>query len=105
MLIFTAKLTKKRIIATVVVLGILLCGVVLLTAKRTPEASAETAGSTPVTQGIKSNTDRMAYLSALGWKTGAQETQAQEVRIPDTFDEVMTSYNQIQLQQGFDLLN
>ena len=102
MFIITAKLTKKKIIAAVVVVGILLCGMVLLLATGSPDASAET--SAPVTKGIKTNTDRTAYLSQLGWKTGAQEVQAQEVRIPDTFDEVMTSYNNLQLQHGFDLL-
>jgi len=107
MFIFTAKLTKKTLIAAVVVCGLLLCGLVWLAADKSgpDDESREAASKAPVIQGIKSNDDRLTYLSSLGWKTGAKEVTAQEVRIPETFNEVETSYNEIQKQHGFDLLD
>jgi len=103
MFVITAKLTKKKLIAAVVACGLLLCGLVLLMANREPAAAQEAFGSDSAVQRVKNNADRILFLSAMGWETGAQETQAKEVRIPDTFNESMTSYNQLQQQQGFDL--
>ena len=104
MFIFTAKLTKKKLIALVTGCGLLLCGLVFWVYGHDSAVSRETAGTIPLTQGIKTNADRLAYLSSLGWETGAQEIGLQEVRIPDSFDDVMTSYNQLQQEHGFDLL-
>ncbi|MDR3207763.1 MAG: DUF4830 domain-containing protein [Oscillospiraceae bacterium] len=103
MFIFTAKLTKKKLIAAAVAGGLLLCGLILLVSNLGGGRRDEAAVA-PVTKGIKTNDDRLAYLSALGWKTSEKETEAQEVLIPEAFNDVMNVYNELQRAQGFDLL-
>ncbi len=49
------------------------------------------------------NADRIAFISACGWETGATHCDMTEVRIPTNFDEVYEEYNTIQQLQGFDL--
>ena len=51
------------------------------------------------------NEERIAFLAQFGWKTDDQSTEVKEVLIPESFDEVYTDYNELQLKQGFDLSN
>ncbi|MDD3165240.1 MAG: DUF4830 domain-containing protein [Oscillospiraceae bacterium] len=51
----------------------------------------------------ETNEDRVAYLATYGWVVDEIPVESQEVRIPDSFPEVLESYNEIQLNQGFDL--
>ena len=43
------------------------------------------------------------YLAALGWEADPKSETAQEVIIPSAFTQVLENYNQLQLEQGFDL--
>ncbi len=52
---------------------------------------------------IKTNDDRIAFLSQFGWEVNATPVETREVKIPTEFDKVFTSYNEIQKQQGLDL--
>ncbi len=103
MLIVTTKLTKKKLVAAVVVCGLLICALVMLVSNRPQTVHKSTDDVVPSAKGLKTNDDRLAYLASLGWETGTQPAESQEVRIPDTFDDVMASYNKIQTEQGFDL--
>lgn len=103
MFIMTTKLTKKKLVAAVVVCGLLLCAVVLLVANRATSAPQETSSIAPPAQKMKTNEDRLSYLASLGWETEKEPTESQEVRIPETFDDTLTTYNQLQLENGFDL--
>ncbi|MBR0365705.1 MAG: DUF4830 domain-containing protein [Clostridia bacterium] len=44
-----------------------------------------------------------AFLSQYGWETEAQSTDHTEVYIPQAFDEVYKSYNELQKQAELDL--
>lgn len=103
MFVFTAKITRKKLVAAVMVLGLFLCGIILLVANAASGAPQEASAPTPVTKGIRSNDDRIGFLSSHGWTAGAQASETQEVRIPETFDEVLENYNSLQVSQGFDL--
>ena len=46
---------------------------------------------------------RTAFLSRCGWQVDAASEQVQEILIPEHFSPVYESYNQLQLQQGYDL--
>ena len=52
---------------------------------------------------IKTNEERIAFLSQFGWKTGENPIEEVEVTIPENFDKVFTGYNEIQKRQGLDL--
>ena len=116
MFIVTAKFTKKRLIALVILAGLFLCGLILLLSGgrdedgrggdgqavlENPEAKAVSAR--PSGNNIKTNEDRIAYLGAYGWEVSADPVEYQEVVIPSEFDDVLEHYNELQKQQGFDL--
>ncbi|MBO7302715.1 MAG: DUF4830 domain-containing protein, partial [Clostridia bacterium] len=52
---------------------------------------------------IKTNEDRIAFLSQFGWKVKEDSVDQIEVVIPEKFDKVFTGYNEIQKRQGLDL--
>lgn len=52
---------------------------------------------------IVSEDDILKFISYYGWEVDEQPAEVREVIIPETFDEVYTNYNEIQLAQGFNL--
>lgn len=52
--------------------------------------------------GVKTNDDRLAFLSQFGWEV-EPTPEEQNVTIPGEFDRVFVSYNELQKQQGLDL--
>ena len=55
------------------------------------------------TQIVTDKSERMEYLRQLGWETDGESEQRQEILLPREFDAVLTRYNELQKQQGFDL--
>ena len=103
MVILTTKLTKgKRLL----ILALILIAVIVLTvcvrgANKGGEAAAEAETQTART--AKTEEDRLAYLSALGWQVEESPVQTQQVRVPTEPNDVFLRYNALQKSQGFDL--
>ena len=53
--------------------------------------------------GVKSNEERIAFLSQFGWEVKGEPVETEEVTIPSEFDKIFTGYNEIQRRQGLDL--
>ena len=53
--------------------------------------------------GIKTNDDRIKFLSQFGWQVEQEPVEAIEVTVPESFDKIFSSYNEIQKRQGLDL--
>ena len=53
--------------------------------------------------GIKTNDDRIKFLSQLGWQVEQEPVEVLEVTVPESFDKIFSSYNEIQKRQGLDL--
>lgn len=53
--------------------------------------------------GIKTNEDRIAFLSQFGWQVKSEPVETAEVTIPAEFDKIFAGYNEIQKRQGLDL--
>jgi hypothetical protein len=53
--------------------------------------------------GIKTNEDRIAFLSSLGWSVVDTPQSEKTFIMPESFDIVMQGYNELQRSQGFDL--
>ena len=53
---------------------------------------------------VSASTDkeRRDYLASFGWEL-SEESEAKELTIPDDWNEIYNSYNEIQKKQGFDL--
>ncbi len=52
---------------------------------------------------VKSSSDAVKFLSQYGWAVIDTPIESCDITIPDEFDKVMSSYNEIQKQQGLDL--
>ena len=54
-------------------------------------------------EGIRTETDRRAFLSAFGYEADENAKSTVEYTLPKALDAVLLGYNQIQRQQGLDL--
>ena len=52
---------------------------------------------------VRSNEERIAFLSRFGWEVEAEPLESTTVTIPGEFDKVFAAYNELQRGQGLDL--
>ncbi len=52
---------------------------------------------------IKDSGDRIEFLRQFGWEVESEPVEIAEVTVPEEFDKVYQSYNELQKKQGFDL--
>ena len=100
MLIMTAKMPKRKLTLGVGLAALLCCCAIALNFGQVRETSAS---ALPNPKGVKSNQDRIDYLSAYGWQVGADPLAIQDLLIPQEMDESYTEYLALQTSQGFDL--
>lgn len=53
--------------------------------------------------GVKTNEDRVNFISEFGIKVNPDAIEAETFRVPENFDRVIAGYNEIQKMQGLDL--
>ena len=101
MFIFTAKINQKKEVAGLLALAVLCGGLWGLDHTLLhPESAPAMASST---KGIKSNEDRIVFLSGYGWEVSQDPLSTEELLIPKEFDDSYTDYLALQSEQGFDL--
>ena len=97
MLIWTAKFSKKKAVFSAVIFGTVMAGLILLAGR---------LSATPIEPDVPqldSNEARVAYLHSLGWEVFPEPVETLQFLLPATLSEPYTTYNQLQLSQGFDL--
>lgn len=99
MIIFTARVPKRRLMAGSA--AIICCAFAVLAFGLTLRGRA-VAVSAEVKH-VKTNDDRLAYLSGLGWQVSPQPIATEELLIPEEFDDSYQGYLKLQADQGFDL--
>ncbi len=52
---------------------------------------------------VATESDMLSFISNYGWQVDDEPVEVREIIIPETFDDVYSNYNKIQLEQGFDL--
>ena len=96
MLIWTARFSRKKAALAVIVMGLgSALGIVL--AGRLPSDSPAEAVV------LSDSAQRVAYLESLGWQVDPEPLETLQFLMPETLEEPYLSYNQLQLEQGFDL--
>ena len=101
MVILSAKVSKRKILTGLLVAAAVIALLVFLCGKAdTPSSDAETAEPT---MDAGTNEGRMAFLASHGWAVEETPAETQEVRVPETFNDVFSRYNRLQQSQGFDL--
>ena len=94
MLIWTAKFSRKKAVAAVIAMGIVMAALIILMGRM--DESTEP----PL---LTDNTQRVTYLQSLGWEVVPEPVETLQFLLPDTLAEPYLSYNQLQTAQGFDL--
>ncbi len=97
--IYTIRLSKKLLL---IAGGILAAIVILLALLLSGGDAAPTAAAIG---NIKDKGDQVEYLESLGYTVDQSSRTSKKVTIPQTFDDVYLTYNTIQQECGFDLLN
>ena len=100
MIIITAHIPKKKLLAGGIT-ALCCCAAVAAALILTLGARAVTASAE--VKHIRTNDDRLAYLSGLGWQVSLQPIATEELLVPEQFDDSYTDYLKLQEDQGFDL--
>ena len=94
MLIWTAKISRKKAVAAVIAMGIVMAALIILMGRM--EENTEP----PL---LTDNRQRVTYLQSLGWEVKPEPVETLQFLLPDTLAEPYLSYNELQTAQGFDL--
>ena len=98
MFVFTAKLNRKKAVAAIIALGVILVAVILLVSLRGgKKESAPKAASISVS----SAADAVRYLNSLGWQVEPEPLEVKSLVIPRTFTGVYADYAALQEKQGY----
>ena len=96
MMIMTAKVDIKKVIAALAAVAGVVIALILLLGGR--NNSAPTAAPS-----VAGNEGRVQFLAALGWEVSASPTESGQVRIPQEQNDVFSRYNELQKSAGYDL--
>lgn len=96
--IYTIRLSKKLLLTAGGILAALVLALVLLLSggESAPTASMGV---------LKTKGDQVEYLEDLGYEVNQGSFVSKKVTIPKTFDDVYLTYNKMQQDCGFDLLD
>ena len=100
--IYSVKASSLKYVAVMVLCAAAITSCVLLVpdSDRAVAVSQRVAGDF---KNVKSNDDRVEFLESYGWDIDPNAIEIAEVVIPSEFDEVYSSYNDIQRTEGLDL--
>ena len=96
MMVMTAKVNLKKIIALLSALAVVVIGLVVLLGGAD---DAQTTAAAAVTD----NDARVKFLEGFGWDVAASPVESGKVRIPAEASEVFDRYAALQKSQGYDL--
>lgn len=89
----TWKLTRKSAVCIVLSVAAVLCLMVVLSGIR----------RTAALERVSCQQEAADYLERIGWQVDRETGQVQSTVLPDFFDRTLDTYNQLQLDQGYDL--
>ena len=91
----------KKMFFTALAVGVLSLCLVLLIAFIGQYQSTQTSAGISLL--ATNEQERLAFISHYGWEVDKDAVEIQEIVIPEVFDDVYENYNEIQLEQGFNL--
>lgn len=91
---------KKSIITASIVIALSVSLVLILNCLGSVKSSNVSA---EISLNATSEEEILKFISYFGWEVDSQPAEVRDVIIPETFDEVYSDYNEIQLGQGFNL--
>ncbi len=94
MIVKTFKVRKK---------GLVICGGILIALLVILIVCGIVHKATAKTYPMKTESERQAFMSEMGWEVSEEYTSCKVVSIPEEFNETYESYNELQKEQGFNL--
>ena len=95
MLIWTARVSKKKTAAITAILVVVLAVVVVL-GKHADSADSNLPQ-------LADNEARVSYLQSMGWEVEPEPVETLQFLLPEKLEEPYLTYNELQDSQGFDL--
>ena len=105
MFIWTVRANTLKFFGVIAVSLAVLCAVILAVPEYVPTSTKAIAAAAEKYSysKVKTKEDVVKFLAQFGWETEAEPLEEMKIRIPDEFDKVMKSYNELQRGQGLDL--
>ena len=103
MFVLSWKHSRGKAVAATVVVVAVVAGIWAIVAFRNSPPKAEYAGG-QYSLSASTAEERMAFFKQFGWEVAPEPIDSGEVTIPETFNDVYLAYNNIQKEQGLDLL-
>ena len=100
MFIYSVRASTIRFFAVIALTLAVLIGVLAFGGGADSVSAASGAVSF---SGVKTNEERVAFISQFGIKVDTEPEETEEFRVPENFDRVISGYNEIQKSQGLDL--
>ena len=101
MFIYTVRASSVRYFGVIALCLLLLVGIMVFSSAENsylPAAADEIKLS-----GIKTNEQRVAFISQFGLNVKESPVESAEFSVPENFDRVINGYNEIQKAQGLDI--
>jgi hypothetical protein len=99
MFIYSVRASSIKFFLVLILALSLLLGLLVLGRAETVGASSNAISF----EGIKTNEDRIKFISQFGLTVKESEKEAVEFSVPSDFDRIISGYNEIQRSQGLDL--
>ncbi len=104
MFVYSMKASTVKFFGVITLSVIAMVALLIFIPTYEPGDSSPTGSEVSVNYSkIKTNEDRIAFISQFGWSVNETPTDEQELTIPAEFDNVFAAYNELQKQQGLDL--
>ncbi|MCY1715063.1 DUF4830 domain-containing protein [Caproiciproducens galactitolivorans] len=103
MFVLSVKAGRKKVLIGLAAVLIVVTGVIV-TSKVHSSSPVATASGKQYCLTAATNEDRISFLKQFGWNVNAEPIEMKDVTIPEKFNDVYTQYNNIQKEQGLDLM-
>ena len=100
MFIYSVRASKLKFFAVIALTVAVLVGAIAIGNSRVAAASADVGIKF---SGIKTNEDRIEFISQFGIEVTGEPSEAVKFTVPKEFDKVIAKYNEIQKAQGLNL--
>lgn len=108
MFIYSLRASTVKLVGVVcVALTVLITLIAFVPTYAANNSTAANAGSTSVNYSydkVKTKDDVVNFLSQFGWQVDADPVEVKTVTVPAEFDKVFAAYNELQKEQGLNLL-
>ena len=101
MFIYSVRASTIRFFSVIALTLVLLTGLLIVGSKVGGSVSA--SSDTVDFSNVKTNDDRLEFISQFGIAAKEAPTETVDFRVPESFDKVISGYNEIQKKQGLDL--